>query len=94
MFRHTILEIARAVEQAENEGIASLDPGNWEVVVNETNDALNFASHLQNFKIDAEDLLESFYQIAPILGAGKFDAFAEAVREISEKAENVRKKCR
>jgi|GEM_PF-4290625 len=90
-FKDTILEAAGSAEQTENKGIASLNPGNWVVVVNETNENLNFASYLQNIKSYAEALLTKFYQVAPIVGAGKFDAFAEAIREISEKTESVRK---
>lgn len=90
-FKDTVLEAAGSVEQAEDKGIASLNPSNWVVVVNETNANLNFASHLQNFKTHAENLLTRFYQVGSIVGSAKFDAFVEAVREVSEKSESVRK---
>ena len=90
-FKNSMLEAASAVEQAEDQDIASLNPSNWVVVANKNNANLNFASHLQNFQTDTEALLIRLYQVSPIVGAEKFDAFAEAVREISEKTDNVRK---
>ena len=87
----TVLEATDSVELVKDKGLAGLNPSSWEVVVNETGANLNFASHLQNFKLHVETLLVNFYQIGPIVGAGKFDAFVETVREISEKVESIRK---
>ena len=89
--KEKISEAASSVEQVEDKGIASLDPSSWEVVVNEVDVLFNFASHLLNFKFHAETLLTSFYQVGLIAGTGEFDAFTEAVREISKKAEIIRK---
>ena len=89
--KEKISETASSVEQVEDKGIASLDPSSWEVVVNEGDVPFNFASHLLNFKSHAETLLMMFYQVGLIVGTGEFDAFTEAVREISEKEEIVRK---
>lgn len=89
-FDHKITELASLVEAAKKGKIASLNLGAWEIFVDEPNVNLNFASHLQNLKSCAEEFLTAFYQIAPIAGADKFDAFTEAVREVSEKTESVR----
>lgn len=86
-----ILETAISAEQANDKGVASLDPGSWEVVVNETGANFNFASYLLNFKSHAETLLTKFYQVGLIVDTREFDAFTEAVREISKKSEIVRK---
>lgn len=88
--KNTITEMVNIIEEAKEGKIASLDPGTWEVVVNATGANLNFASYLQNFKSYSEELLTAFYQVAPIVDADKFDAFTEAVREVSEKTESVR----
>src|SRR3989339_548605 len=55
--KDSILEIVAAVEQAEANGIASLTPGNWVIVVKQTNANLNFASFLQNIRKFSENLL-------------------------------------
>lgn len=92
--RTHIGNIANDVLQIEEKGVTSLDPTTWEIVVGETNANINFASHLQSLKGLVETLLQTFYQIAPITGATKFEAFSEAVRELSEKAEQVRSDAR
>lgn len=89
--KDTILETANSVEQVQDNGVASLDPSNWEVVAKETNVNFNFASRLQIFQSHTEALLTSFYQVSSIVGSRKFDTFEEAVREISKKAESARK---
>ena len=90
LFKDIILEATNSVELVKERGVADLNPSSWEVA-DETSDTFNFASHLQNIKSHVEALLMSFYQIGPIVGAGKFDAFTEAVRELSEKMESARK---
>ena len=90
-FKDIILELTNFIEQAYGKSVTDLNPFTWEITINETGQHLNFASSLQNFKTYAEALLTNFYQVSPIVGARKFDAFAEAVRDISEKTDNVRK---
>ncbi|MGB0683717.1 MAG: hypothetical protein ACPGOV_13470 [Magnetovibrionaceae bacterium] len=87
----TIRQLVSFADQVDAKGIATLNPGNWVVAIQQTNANINVASHLQNLKNHLEELLVRYYQVAQIVGANSFDAFTEAVREFSEQAEKVRK---
>ena len=92
--KQAISETVTECDRFKNRGIGHLDPQNWEVIFDPDGDTVNFASQLQNIQPAAENLLENFYRIAPIVGAKKFDAFAQAVRDVSDKLQNMRGKIR
>jgi prefoldin subunit 5 len=83
--------LANNVEQIKNGQLASLTPTNWVVMLVPNNQQINFASFLQNLVGPIETCLIKYYMVAGIVKSKGFDAFAEAVREFSKKAEEVRK---
>jgi len=89
-FKDEILRALGAVEIVDGKEIGDLNPSNWVITV-DGNTSLNFASHLQNIKVQVETVLKQYYRVSNIVGASEFDAFTEAVREFSEKAETTRK---
>ncbi len=82
-------EACQSAKRAEGEGITNITPSNWEVFIG-SGEFLNFATHFQHIQRRSDELLRAYYNISPMVGASNFDVFASAVREISEKLENIR----
>ncbi len=85
-----INSLAAHVIQVNNDEISALAPSSWMVHTAPRSQQYNFASLLQNLKPKVEDCLVKYYSVASIGRTDKFNAFAEAVREFSEKAKKAR----
>ncbi len=84
-------KLTNHARQVTDNQLTSLTPTNWVVNLASGNQQINFASFLQNLVSPIETSLVKYYAVSGIIQSKEFDAFAIAVREFSEKAEDVRK---
>ncbi|MGP1256761.1 MAG: hypothetical protein ACTS10_20250 [Kiloniellales bacterium] len=88
--RNIIVDLESISKEINENGIESLNPSNYIIIIKSNNNEYNIASHLQNLMNYLEIQLKQYLTISVVLKDASFSGFSEGIHELSKNAKQLR----